>query len=573
MEGHESPSRPFTPTDVLAGISVALILIPQSLAYAELAGMPPHTGLYAAAVPPIIAAIAASSPYLQTGPVALTSLLTLGAVLPLAEPGSARYVGLAALLALVVGVTRLALGLLRFGLVAYLMSQPLLIGFTSAAGILILLSQLPAAMGVTPPIEGVVEGGLWAATHSEAWNWTAVVLAGGTVLTIHLGAKIHRLFPGVLVATLAGLLYSIFGEFQGSTLGDLPTSLTIPSLRLPWSSLPLLLVPGVVIGLVGFVEPASIARTYAAAEQEPWDPNREFLSQGMANLASGLFGAFPVGGSFSRSGVVRTAGGRSRWSGAVAGLGVLVFLPFADVLSPLPTAVLAGIIIAAVLGLIRLPHLVKLWRLSRVQAGTAWATFLLTLALSPRVDQAIILGILAAVAVHLWRELPVAFDTWRDGETIHLGIRGVLWFGSAPAVEQAILAAVTEYDKAHTLAIHLEGVGRLDLTGALMLQKVIEDPALSHLKVRLEGVPEHAHRILSNVMDWEPAGEVEDQQEIRRKIHRIRTEGPEAPVPPTGRRTGSGPSALEAPPARNRRRSGGEDGAEDAEDDSQNSDE
>jgi MFS superfamily sulfate permease-like transporter len=210
--------------------------------------------------------------------------------------------------------------------------------------------------------------------------------------------------------------------------------------------------------------------------------------------------------------------------------------------------VLAGIIIAAVLGLVRLAHLVKLWRLSRAQAATAWTTFLLTLALAPRVDQAIILGILASVGVHLWRELPVAFDTWRDEETIHLAIRGVLWFGSAPAVERAILAAVAEYDQAHTLAIHLEGVGRLDLTGALMLQKVIEDPALSHLKVRLEGVPEHAHRILANVMDWEPAGALEEHQEIRRKIHRIRTEGPEAPVPPTGRRTGSSPSALQAPP-------------------------
>lgn len=565
LEDHETPSRAFSPRDVLAGISVALILIPQALAYAELAGMPPEVGLYAAAVPPVVAALAASSPYLQTGPVALTSLLTLGALLPLAEPGTATYVGMGALLALIVGLTRLGLGLLKLGLLAYLMSQPLLIGFTSAAGILIVLSQLPSALGVAPPSEGVVTGGLWALIHAGEWSWPAVALAGGAVLLIRVGGRIHRLFPGVLLATAGGLLYSVLGDYGGRTLGSLPTGLSIPGLDLPWSTLPHLLVPGVVIGLVGFVEHASIARTYATADQEPWDPNREFLSQGMANLASGVFGAFPVGGSFSRSGIVRIAGGRSRWSGAVAGIGVILFLPFADHLGPLPVAILAGIIIASVLGLIRMGHLVKLWRLSRAQAITSWVTFFLTLALAPRVDQAIVLGILTSVGVHLWRELPVAFDTWRDGDTIHLALRGVLWFGSAPAVEQAVRSAVKEYDQAQTLAIHLEGVGRLDLTGALMLQKVIEDPALAHLNVRLEGVPEHAHRILGNVMDWTPAGGVESQQEIRRKVQRLRAQGPESPVPPSGRRVGESPSALRGPSSGNRASAEGTSRGEDGE--------
>ena len=143
--------------DVIAGVSVALMVIPQSLAYAEVAGMPAYTGLYAAALPSIVSAFFVSSPYLQTGPVALTSLLTLSALSPLATPGSAAYMGLAALLALIVGAGRIGIGLFKFGSVASLMSQPVLMGFASAAAFLIVTSQLPTALGMS-----TLEGGvLW----------------------------------------------------------------------------------------------------------------------------------------------------------------------------------------------------------------------------------------------------------------------------------------------------------------------------------------------------------------------------------------------------------------------------
>jgi len=149
----------FSTGDVVAGLSVALVLVPQSMAYAELAGLPAHYGLYAAAFPPIAASFFASSPYLQTGPVALTSLLTL------AVPGSERFVALAALLALVVGVVRILVGLLREGRISYLMSPPVLQGFTMAAAVLIMASQLPAAMGISPPVSGVIQGAWWSLTE------------------------------------------------------------------------------------------------------------------------------------------------------------------------------------------------------------------------------------------------------------------------------------------------------------------------------------------------------------------------------------------------------------------------
>ncbi|MEE2900396.1 MAG: SulP family inorganic anion transporter, partial [Gemmatimonadota bacterium] len=341
------PGHRFSSKDVVAGLSVALVLIPQSIAYAELAGLPSHRGLYAAAVAPIAAAFFASSPYLQTGPVALTALLTLGALVPMAEVGSAEYVGLAALLALVVGVVRILVGLSKSGWLSYLLSRPMLSGFTSAAAVLIVSSQLPGALGSAAPEGGVLARAAWSLMHPASWEATAVGLTTVTVALV-LGARwLNRRIPGVLLATVVGFVFSIAAGYTGSTVGDIPVGMPAFTLELPWSRLPALLVPGVVIALVGFAEAASISRIFASEDRERWDPDREFRASGAANVAAGLAGGFPVGGSFSRSTLNRLSNATSRWSGLVTGLGVLVFLPFAGVLAPLPTAVLAGIVIAA----------------------------------------------------------------------------------------------------------------------------------------------------------------------------------------------------------------------------------
>ncbi|MBT8213694.1 MAG: sodium-independent anion transporter, partial [Acidimicrobiia bacterium] len=356
--------RRFSPADIVAGFSVALILIPQSLAYAEIAGLPPYIGLFAAAVPPIAAAFFASSPYLQTGPVAMTALLTFGALAPLATPETSEYIKLAALLAVVVGVVRVAFGLLRSGVIAYFMSQPVLVGFTSAAAILICSSQLPVALGAPAPDGGLLERAWWSITHPGDWETAAVVLAIVSVLVVIGGRRIHKLFPGVLVAVLIGVGFSDLVGYDGVTVGDIPAGLPPFGVDLPWGDLGMLIVPGIVIALVGFAEPAAIARVFAAQDRERWDPDREFISQGVANLASGFSGGFPVGGSFSRSSINKLAGGRSRWSGAVTGVVVLAFLPVAGILEPLPRAVLGAIVIAAVARLVRPDQVLGIFRFS-----------------------------------------------------------------------------------------------------------------------------------------------------------------------------------------------------------------
>jgi SulP family sulfate permease len=494
------PPRPSI-RDVVAGVSVALILIPQSLAYAEIAGVPSYVGLYAAALPPLAAAVIASSPYLQTGPVAMTALLTFGALSPIADVGTSEYVALAALLALIVGAVRIVLGLLRTGVVAYFMSQPVLLGFTSGAAILITASQVPTALGSSPPEGGLLYRAAWVVTRPGEWEPAAIVISALTVAVVIGGRRLGPLFPGVLIAVVAGLIYSIAANYDGAVVGDIPAGLPPFSLALPWSQAEGLLVAGIVIALVGFAEPAAIARTFAAQDRTTWSPNQEFISQGLANVASGISGGFPVGGSFSRSSVNKLAGGRTRWSGAVTGLAVLVFLPVAGVLSDLPRAILGAIVIAAVARLIRIDQIVRIWPFSKPQAIVAGVTFLATLVLSPRIDIAVLLGIGLGVAVHLIRELGTNVTASYVDGTLTLRLIGVMYFGSTPAMVAALLDQIALHPDAQRLEIDLEQLGRIDFTGASALQSLIADARAAGLEVSIVSVPLHAQRIITRVFE------------------------------------------------------------------------
>jgi SulP family sulfate permease len=493
------------PGDLLAGTSVAMLAIPQAMAYANLAGMPAYTGLYVAAFPPIAAAYFASSPYLQTGPVALTALLTFAVLSQVATPGSPEYLGFAALLALMVGVVRLAVGLARLGSVSYLMSQPMLIGFTSAAAILICLSQLPTALGVQPPMEHVLPRTFWTLTHPPLWELGSLILSILTILFVHMGRRLHPLFPGVLLAVGIGLGYSHWWGYGGPILGHVPTGL--PSLHwdFPWFSLPSLIIGCGVIAILGFAEPASIARTYATQDRIPWDANQEFIGQGVANLVAALAGGFPVGGSFSRSAANHLAGAKTRWSGAITGVVVLLFLPFAAVLHDLPRAVLGAIVIATVLNLVRPRELLGLLKYSRPQGTIGLITFFLTLALAPRIEIAVVVGVVLSVAHHLRREQQLVFDHWTDASGLHFKPQGVLWFGSAYTVEAEFAKLLAKYPQAIDIKLHLGGLGRIDLSAAIMFKQLMEDARAAGIKVELLDVPPMAKSWVDRV--WQEASE------------------------------------------------------------------
>ena len=385
----------------------------------------------------------------------------------------------------------------------------MLIGFVPAAALVILAAQLPVALGVDAEGEGVLRDAATALAAPGSWSVEDALLAAATAEFVLLAARVARLFPAVLVAVLAGLAYAALAGYRGATVGAVEATVADPVLALPWRELPSLLVPGVVIALVGFAEPASIARRFAALERSRWSPDRELVSQGVANLVAGGAGGFPVGGSFSRSALNRRAGARSRWSGAVAGLAVIALLPFAGMLEPLPRAILAGIVIAAVLELARLLPLVRLAGQSRPQFVVAATTFVLTLALAPRVDIAVVVAIALAVAVHLWRELELGLESWVDGETLHVRPIGVLWFASARRFEDAFLERLADHRDATRVVVHLDGLGRFDYSGALTLRRLLERAREAGLESEVVDVRPRAERAVRRIVlaERDPLGE------------------------------------------------------------------
>ncbi len=491
--------------DIVAGLSVALLVIPQSMAYAELAGLSSIHGLYASALPLVAAGLFASCPYLQSGPVALTALLTHGALVTIAAPGTRRYAGAAAILAIIVGATRLAISIVRAGKVTYLMSHPVIRGFTSGAAVLILLSQFPSTLGLSPVGEtGLVGNTIRALSNPSSWNIHSLVLAALTIyITLH-GRKIHPFFPGALVAVVGGLVFSLVSGYEGPVVGDIPGSLPPFRLALPWSLLPTLIVPGVVIALVGFAETAVIARGYATQDRASWSPDREFLAQGAANVISGICGGMPTDGSLSRSSLNHLSGATSRWSGVITGLAVLLFLPFSGVLSALPKAVLAGIVIAAVVGLVRPQVFLNIWRISNVQGVVLWLTFALCILLAPRIEQALLLGVLLSLAIHVWRERRAGFHGWTEGEILHLEVSGILWFASAPRLEEALMQRLADAKGISEIILHLEGLGRIDFTGALVLKRVVDETRSLGIKSSLDRVPDHARELIDNIFALPP---------------------------------------------------------------------
>ncbi len=492
--------------DLIAGVTVALVLIPQAIAYATLAGLPPVHGLYAAAIAPVFAGIIGSSPYLQTGPVALTSLLTLGALSPLLPTGTGEYAAYAALLALIVGAVRLLVGLFRLGGIAYLMSQPVVQAFTVAASLLILASQVPGLLGVRAASANPVLAAVDALSHPSAWNPRALAVGVAVGAVTVLARRLHPLIPGAFLAAAGALVAARVTDLGVPLVGRVPAGIPGLDLALPWSAAPTLLFAGVVIAVVGFAEPASIARQYATVDRVTWSPDREFMGQGLANVSAGLFGGYPVGGSFSRSSLNRLSGARTRWSGVVTGLSVLAVLPVVEVLSWMPTAALSGLIILAVRPLLRLGPLLEMRRIAPVQFSVAAGTFAATIATAPRVELGVVAGVVLAMGVHLWREMRLELEVWRHDGALHVRPQGVLYFGSAPSLEERIRDEIAAQPDLEAVVVHLDQLGRLDLTGAMVLRATVNRLCRSGTQVMVLDPLPQARGLVTRVLGQNVVG-------------------------------------------------------------------
>ncbi len=386
-------NRKTAPQNLIAGVSVALVLIPQSLAYAQIAGLPPEVGLYSAALVPLVSSFFVASPYLQNGPVALTSLMTFGALSGRAMAGSENYIQMAILLAVLIGVMRVAMGLLGGGRITTVLTPEISLGFTTAAAVLILASQLPSALGVTDGSHGILRQAFVATGHPAGWHLGSVGFAAAATAVILLGRRINRLFPGVMLAVVFGAIASGTLGFRGNTIGALPISRLSVATNIPWGDTAALLVPAFAIAVVGFAEPATIAKTYATLDRQPWDADREFVASGVANLASAVVGGMPVGGSFSRTSLGRLTGATTPLASFATGCTVLAFLPFTHLLEDLPTAVLAASVIVAVLSLLRFDQIVGLVRSHRSAGLVASFTLFATLVAAPHIERGVIAGI------------------------------------------------------------------------------------------------------------------------------------------------------------------------------------
>ncbi|GLR63343.1 SulP family inorganic anion transporter [Marinospirillum insulare] len=492
--------------DATAALIVSLLLIPQSLAYALLAGLPLQTGLYASILPAIVYAFFGTSGVLAVGPVAITSLLTFSALSPLALPGSSEYLLLAILLALMSGVCLLFMSVLRMGFLANFLSHPVMSAFVSGAAIMILLGQLKGVTGI--PVTGANLPDQLVSLYHGLNQLHLKTLGLGVVFLIFLywarhslasllvklhvktsnAALLARMAPLVLlvVATL-GVMFTGLDQQGIKIVGKLPLGLP----KIEWQAIQLtsllaLLPMAMMISLIGFAESVAIARTFAAKRRQQVNSNRELLGLGAANLVAGLSASLPVTGGLSRTVLNNDAGAVTPMASLLTGLAMgLILLFFTGWLHYLPQAMLSAVIIVAVLSLIEWRQLPYLWRYSREDAWSWLVTLLGVLFLG--LELGLLLGVLVSLAAWLAKNsrphmavvgLVPGTEHYRNVQRyeveIHPAILSLridesLMFANAQEVEQQILKEVTLHSELRHVVLMGSGINHIDASGVQML--------------------------------------------------------------------------------------------------------
>ena len=409
--------------DVLAGFIVAVMLVPQGMAYALLAGLPPEVGLYASILPLLVYGLLGSSRTLAVGPVAIVSLLVATGITPLAEAGSAAYVQMAITLALLVGVIQALMGVVRLGFLVNFLSHPVLAGFTTAAALVIGFSQLKHLLGIGIPNLEFFELLPYAVTHLAETNWVTFALGGGGILILVyfkqvLGGQLRRWgiwpqwilpitksAPLVIVVLGTVLVWSLqlHERFGVAIVGPVPDGL--PPLTLPLVDMAVwrqLLPTAVVISFVGYMESIAVAKSLASKRRQKVNANQELLALGAANLGAMLTGGYPVTGGLSRSVVNFEAGANSGLSSVITAVLIALTVIFlTPVFYFLPQASLAAIVIVAVTGLIDVKTFRHVWRYNKADAASFMVTFVAVLLMG--VENGILLGVAAAMLLFIWR--------------------------------------------------------------------------------------------------------------------------------------------------------------------------
>jgi len=517
--------------DGVAAIIVTIMLIPQSLAYAMLAGLPPEIGLYASILPLIAYALFGTSRTLAVGPVAVVSLMTLTAASAIAPPGSADFIAAALVLALLSGLFLLLLGIFKLGFLANLLSHPVVSGFITASGIIIATSQLKSIFGIKASGAAMPElVSSIAATIGTTNIPTLIIGVSATaflfwvrkglkplLMRLGLPARPAELLAktgpiaAVAVSTIATILLGL--EAQGvKVVGDIPQSL--PPFSVPLVDLELwqrLAVPAMLLSIIGFVESVSVGQTLAAKRRQRIDPDQELIGLGAANISAAFSGGYPVTGGFARSVVNFDAGAETPAAGAFTAVGIaLAALFLTPLLASLPIATLAATIIVAVLSLVDLKTPQTIWRYSKMDFSAMAATIGVTLLAG--VEPGVIAGVGLSLALFLWRSSrPHAAIVGRVPETEHfrnvdrhkvftdprlltIRIDESLTYLNARWLEEFILEQVAEQKTVRHVILMCSAVNAIDASALESIE------AINH---RLEdsGISLHLSEVKGPVMD------------------------------------------------------------------------
>ncbi|MCB0076391.1 MAG: sulfate permease [Anaerolineales bacterium] len=519
-------------SDLIAGVVVAIMLVPQGMAYAMLAGLPAEVGLYASILPLILYGLLGTSRTLAVGPVAIVSLLVATGIVPLAEAGSAQYVALALTLALMVGLIQFVMGIVKLGTLVNFLSHPVISGFTSAAAIVIGWSQLKHVLGFNVPRGEFIEQVTHTLGHLGETNPVTLLigLAGvGTLLFFknRLGSLLQKVgLPAtwvvpltkagpLLIVALGALLVGALGLDQRSgvgIVGNVPAGrppLTLP--QVDTGSLRALLPTALAISFVGYMESVSVAKSLASKRREKIDANQELIALGVANLGAAVTAGYPVTGGFSRSVVNFAAGARSGLASILTALLVALTLLF---LTPLfyylPQAILAAIILVAVAGLIDTKSFVHAWRYSKADAFSLLVTFFAVLLIG--VEQGILVGVVVTIALYLWRTSRphvaevgrvgdseiyrnVARHTVQTSSAVHmLRVDESLYFANSKFLEDTVLAAVADHPDIKAFVLVGTAINFIDASALETLEQL-------HHALEAVGVEMHFAALKGPVMD------------------------------------------------------------------------
>ena len=480
--------------DLLAGLTVGVVMLPQAIAFAVIAELPPTMGLYAAVVGSVVGALWGSSHHIHNGPTNANSLLVFSALLGAGFiPGSTGYIVAAGMMAAMAGLFQFALGMARLGILVNFVSYSVVVGFSAGAGVLIAATQLFPLFGLNLPFRELPQilWGLVSNLHALHPATTAIGL--GAIVLLVLLSRLHRRLPGpLLILVLAMLVVWLFRLDQGGVkvIGALGGGLP-PLVNLPLFDLDMirrLSTGALAVGAIGLVQTMAMARSIATQTGQRLDSNQEFIGQGLANLASGFFSGFPVAASFSRSALNVKAGARTPVAAVISGLFVLVATFVVGPLAAfLPVAALSGILIITGLGLVDVAEIRRILQGTRGDALIMVITFLATLFLA--IEFAVLLGILLSFIHYALRtSMPRVHEVLPDPDFRHFAYRpdapscpqlgivdieGDLYFGAVNHVEEEIYRLHQRNPEQRFLLLRMQHVNHVDFSGIHMLENVV----------------------------------------------------------------------------------------------------